>query len=325
MRGTWLKVEGASPSGSFKDRVMETLVAEAVAAGAAGAVVASSGNAAVAASTHAARRGLPLLVVVPDSVPPEIERMVAQRGVGLVRAGEGPAAAHHVARLFAKRFGLPNLASTFAASGCEWACRGIGHEIAEQLHDVVIPTAVAAAVSVGPVLLGAAHGLAETGVSVRMVAGQAAGCAPIARAFRDGSDEVSPWTEDLHTSATSIADRLTGYAREATSFLRAVRASGGAVAAADDTELAAIRADLGRYDGLDVELSSCAALAALRVAGWVGEDVVAVLTGSGVRETLAGPPTTPPGRRAVLSGFFEQVGGGVDAKEVERWIDASGS
>jgi threonine synthase len=322
LEGTWLKFEGAHPSGSFKERVMETLVREAVAAAALGAVVASSGNAAVAASTHAARHGLPLLVVVPETVPPAIERMVTLRGAGLVHVGDGPAAAHHAAKRLADRFGLPNLASTFAASGCEWACRGIGHEIVDQLggRSPALST-VAAAVSVGPVLVGTATGLRERGVQVRMVAGQAAGCAPIARAFAQGADEVVPWTGDVATRATSIADRLTGYAREGTSFLRAVREGDGLVVAVDDRELADVRADLGRYDGLDVELSSCAAVAALRAAGRIGEDTVAVLTGAGLRETLAAAAGPAPARRAVLGAFLDRVtGGDADVEEVDRWI-----
>src|SRR5690606_14140158 len=135
---------------------------EAVTSGARGAVVASSGNAAVAAASACARAGLPLLVLVPERVPEQIVRMVALRGAALVRVGEGPAAVHGLAKRLASEFSLPNLASTFAASGCEWACRGIGVEIAEQLHGHTVST-VAAAVSVGPVLMGTANGLREAG------------------------------------------------------------------------------------------------------------------------------------------------------------------
>src|SRR5690606_37879504 len=124
LNGSWLKFEGANPSGSFKDRVMNVLVGEAVASGARGAVVASSGNAAVAAASACARAGMPLLVLVPERVPEQIVRMVALRGAALVRVGEGPAAVHGLAKRLASEFSLPNLASTFAASGCEWACRG---------------------------------------------------------------------------------------------------------------------------------------------------------------------------------------------------------
>lgn len=319
LEGTWLKVEGANPSGSFKDRVMDVLVREAVAAGAPGAVVASSGNAAVAAAAHCARVGLPLLVLVPEQVPAPILAMVQLRGATILRAGEGPAAVHHLARLVSEKYGLPNLASTFGASGCEWACRSIGHEISVQLKGRQVTT-LAASVSVGPVLLGSARGLTEAGRPFpRMVAGQAAGCAPIAAAFSEGSPEVRPWEGPVLTKATSIADRLTGYAPEGTFFLNLVRAGNGTVHAADDAVLRDIRVDLARFDGLDVELSSCAAVAALLASGLGGEESVCILTGAGVKETLTGWEPPPPGTG--VDEFFRSVlNDPAGAKGVDQWI-----
>ncbi|TLM72235.1 pyridoxal-phosphate dependent enzyme [Pseudarthrobacter sp. NamB4] len=318
LEGTWLKVEGANPSGSFKDRVMDVLVREAVAAGAPGAVVASSGNAAVAAATHCARAHLPLLVLVPEQVPAPILAMVQLRGATILRAGEGPAAVHHLARLVSEKYGVPNLASTFGASGCEWACRSIGHEISVQLKDREVTT-LAASISVGPVLLGSARGLTESGRPFpRMVAGQAAGCAPIAKAFFEGRQEVQPWEGPVLTRATSIADRLNGYATEATFFLNRVRASNGTMSAADDALLRDIRMDLARYDGLDVELSSCAAVAALIASRLGGEESVCILTGAGVKETLAGWEPTPPG--AVDEFFRSVLNDPAGAQEVDQWI-----
>lgn len=324
LSGSWLKFEGANPSGSFKDRVMQVLVGEAVAAGARGAVVASSGNAAVAAASHSARAGLPLLVLVPERVPEQIIPMLRHRGATVIRAGEGPAAVYGLAKRVADQFNIPNLASTFAASGCEWACRSIGWEIAEQLPSHEVRT-LAAAVSVGPVLYGASQGLREAGRALpRMVAGQAAGCAPIARAFDNGSTEVEAWNEPVQTRATSIADRLAGYSGEATFFLNAVRIGGGVVASADDSELQEIRTLLARHDGLDVELSSCAAVAALIRSGFTGADAVCILTAAGTRETLAGafmPQESPD-----LNHFFQRVNGNPSStEEVERWINESRS
>ena len=320
LNGSWLKFEGSQPSGSFKDRVMRLLVDEAVESGARGAVVASSGNAAVAAASHCARKGIPLLVIVPSMVPEPIIAMVEHRGATILRAGEGPAAAHHLAKLVSEEFGLPNLASTFSASGCEWACRAIGHEIAAQADKLFDVDVLAASVSVGPVLLGAAHGIVEAGSGApRMVAGQAAGCAPIARAFALGEAEVAPWEEPVRTKATSIADRLTGYAAEATFFLNEVRGSGGTVESAIDAELREIRDLLAFHDGLDVELSSCAAVAALRSFGATGPGAVCILTGSGVKETLSS--ATRLGELSDIAEFFAlSTGDSKAAGKVEKWI-----
>jgi threonine synthase len=328
LNGAYLKVEGQNPSGSFKDRVMRVLVREAVDAGATGAVVASSGNAAVAAAAACAKEGLPLLVLVPDAVSPAAVAMVRLRGAIVVQAGEGPAAVHGLAARLATRFGLPNLASTFGAAGCEWACRGIGHELAQQLGDRQV-VCLAASISVGPVLVGAGQGLAEAGrPPVALVAGQAAGCAPIARAFEDGADQVSPWTAPAPTAALAIADRLTGYADEATYALGRIRTSGGVVAAATDEEMLELRAAFARHDGLDVELASCAAPAVLARTGRADPETVCILTGAGTKETLYRPAEAPAPEVEVSVETFARrarTGPALLEEEVREWVRSSRS
>ena len=322
LEGVQLKVEGSNPSGSFKDRVMRVLVEEAVRLGRPGAVVASSGNAAVAAATACARERMPLLVLVPDAVSPNAVAMARLRGGVVVRAGEGPAAVHGLAKELTARFGLANLASTFGAAGCEWACRGIGHEIVRQRNGES-PRILSASISVGPVLIGAGHGVTEaTGAVPGLIGAQATGCAPIARAYAEGADEVSPWTGPAQTRALAIADRLTGYAEEATYALTVIRRSGGAVAALSDEEMRAVRAELARFDGLDVELASCAAAAALMADPKRTGDAVCILTGNGVKETLSGDAAAPS--EGALEGFAADTGGGTALlEEVEAWTRAS--
>jgi threonine synthase len=321
LEGVRLKVEGANLSGSFKDRVMGVLVDEAVAQGSRGAVVASSGNAAVAAASACARAGLPLLVLVPTAVSPQAVRMVELRGAVVVRAGEGPAAVHGLAARLTGQFGLANLASTFAAAGCEWACRGIGHEIAAQSDDQVHE--LAASISVGPVLVGAGRGLTEAGrPAPRLLAAQAAACGPIARAFADGDARVRPWTDSAPTRALAIADRLTGYADEATHALELIRSSQGAVEAATDAEMAETRRAIARHDGIDVELASAAAAAVLRRRGDAGPTTVCILTGSGVKETLAVGEVSEPS--ASVEDFVRRTGSGQDLEEVvATWVRES--
>src|SRR5919202_1770908 len=62
----WLKLEGANPTGSFKDRGMTVAVSAAVAEGAEAAVCASTGNTAASAAAYAARAGLRGAVIVPE-------------------------------------------------------------------------------------------------------------------------------------------------------------------------------------------------------------------------------------------------------------------
>jgi threonine synthase len=62
----WLKVDGANPTGSFKDRGMTVAVSKALEAGAGGTVVcASTGNTSASAAAYAARAGLSAAVLVP--------------------------------------------------------------------------------------------------------------------------------------------------------------------------------------------------------------------------------------------------------------------
>src|SRR3712207_333553 len=61
-----LKLEGANPTGSFKDRGMTVAVSRASGAGAEAVICASTGNTAASAAAYAARAGLRCAVIVPE-------------------------------------------------------------------------------------------------------------------------------------------------------------------------------------------------------------------------------------------------------------------
>ena len=62
----WLKIEGANPTGSFKDRGMTCAVSAAVREGSQAVVCASTGNTAASAAAYAARAGIRCAVIVPE-------------------------------------------------------------------------------------------------------------------------------------------------------------------------------------------------------------------------------------------------------------------
>src|SRR6188508_1125930 len=62
----YLKVEGANPTGSFKDRGMTVAVSKAVESGAKAIICASTGNTSASAAAYAARAGLACAVLVPQ-------------------------------------------------------------------------------------------------------------------------------------------------------------------------------------------------------------------------------------------------------------------
>jgi threonine synthase len=64
-REVFLKVEGANPTGSFKDRGMTLAVSKAVAAGVRAVVCASTGNTSASAAAYAARAGIEAIVILP--------------------------------------------------------------------------------------------------------------------------------------------------------------------------------------------------------------------------------------------------------------------
>src|SRR5688500_15735917 len=84
----WLKIEGANPTGSFKDRGMTCAVSAAVRAGAQAVICASTGNSAASAAAYAARGGLAGAVIVPE---------------GKIAAGKLAQALMHGARVIALR------------------------------------------------------------------------------------------------------------------------------------------------------------------------------------------------------------------------------
>ena len=78
------KVEGANPTGSFKDRGMAAAVSAALAGGAGCVICASTGNTSASAAAYAARAGIPCIVILP---------------AGKVAAGKIAQAAAHGARI----------------------------------------------------------------------------------------------------------------------------------------------------------------------------------------------------------------------------------
>src|SRR5207302_2562973 len=61
-----LKLEGANPTGSFKDRGMTCAVSAALREGAKAVICASTGNTAASAAAYAARAGITCAVIVPE-------------------------------------------------------------------------------------------------------------------------------------------------------------------------------------------------------------------------------------------------------------------
>lgn len=286
----WLKDETRNPSGSFKDRLIAAALGRAIAMGVKGVVCASSGNAGAATAAYAARAGVPAIIVVPAHTPLGKVTQIAAHGAILLLVEGHYSRSYDLARALAEQHGFANLTTTFINPYAVAGLTQVGREIVEQMggdapSHVLIPTGS------GPLVKGVWQGLIEAGATARLVAVQAAGCAPIVRAFEAGAQHVTAWgTPD--TIASGISDPLIGYERDGTYTLRLVRESGGLALAVSDDELRAAMQALARLEGVYAEptgASPIAALPRLLADGHLpaGSRVVCLITGHGFKDGRA--------------------------------------
>lgn len=302
--GLLVKDEGRNPTGSFKARGLGAAVARAAELGVTTIALPSAGNAAAAASAYSARAGLRCVVFMPADTP-EVFKAEC-RGLGadvfLVEGLINDCGAI-VRALAADRgwFDVSTLREPYRQEGK----KTMGIELCEQLGWRV-PDAIVYPTGGGTGIVGMWKAFDELEAlgfigkeRPRMIVVQAAGCAPIVRAFERGERHAPLW-EGAETIApglrvpVAIGDYL---------ILDAVRRSGGAaIAVSDDAAIEAMRR-FSAAEGLFVSPEVGAALAAtsrLRESGYFSEEdeVVVFATGSGLKHTelIDGEfPTLQPG------------------------------
>ncbi|MQA77136.1 MAG: pyridoxal-phosphate dependent enzyme [Streptosporangiales bacterium] len=296
----WVKNECVNPTLSFKDRAMALGVSLALDAGARGVVAASTGNTASSAASYAARAGLPCRVVCAESAAGGPKLAAAAAAGARVEPVAGDFSTAYAVATRSEADGWYPLTTTFRNPWITAAHRGVAVELVEHAErtGAAVPDWVVVPVGAGPLLVGIHDGfralLAAGRLSrlPRLVAVQAAACAPLAAAWRDGAESVTALPAG-HTVAEAIADPMRGYEDEGALTLAAVRDSGGTVVAVPDADIVAARDDLARDEGLLVEPAAAAPLAALRrllADGTVpaSGDVVLVATGHGAKEPAGG-------------------------------------
>jgi threonine synthase len=266
----WLKIEGANPTGSFKDRGMTCAVSAAVREGAEAVLCASTGNTAASAAAYAARAGLRGAVIVPE---------------GKIATGKLAQALMHGARVVALRgnfdqalalvrelaqrhpIALVNSVNPFRLEGQKTASL----EIAADLGDI---DALAIPVGNAGNITAYWKGFAEAGGRrPRMLGFQAEGAAPIVR-----GEPVE------HPETVASAIRIGNPARWEEA-LDAMRASNGRIAAVSDAQILDAYRFLAANEGVFCEPASAAGVAGLLTHGTDGaERIVCVLTGHGLKD-----------------------------------------
>jgi threonine synthase len=292
----WIKDESLNPTQSFKARGMSVAVSMAKYLGATKLAVPSAGNAGGALAAYAARAGVEAHIFMPRDTPRA--NVVECRELGAhVTLIDGliTDCAAEIARRKAHEewFDMSTLKEPYRVEGK----KTLGYELAEQLN-WQLPDVILYPAGGGTGLIGMWKAFDEMeGLGwirenrPRMFAVQAAGCAPIVRAFQAGEKNAAEFP-DAHTIASglrvpkAIGDFL---------MLKILRESNGGAIAVGDEEMIRVAREVGASEGLFVcpEGAACfAALKLLRSAGKIvsGELVVVFNTGSGIKYLEAYDP-----------------------------------
>jgi threonine synthase len=272
----WLKVEGANPTGSFKDRGMTMAISKAVEEGAKAVVCASTGNTSASAAAYAARAGLACAVLIPE---------------GAIALGKLAQALVHGARVLQVRGNfdqalaivreLPSRAPVTVVNSVN------PHRIEGQKTGAFeIVDVLGDAPDVHCIPVGNAGNITaywrgyleykEAGRATRlprMLGFQAAGAAPIVL----GHPVEHPETV---ATAIRIGNPASWYSATA-----AASESGGAISAVTDDEILAAYRFLAEEESVFCEAASAASVAGLLATGVPeGSTVVCVLTGHGLKD-----------------------------------------
>jgi threonine synthase len=265
-----LKLEGANPTGSFKDRGMTCAVSAAVRDGAKAVICASTGNTAGSAAAYAARAGITCAVIVPEGKIAEGKMaqtlMHGARVISL--AGNFDQALKLVRELVEKDpIVLVNSVNEFRIEGQKTAAFEIHEDLDGQLEALCIPVGNAGNIT------SYWRGFREMGAAPRLFGFQAEGASPLVRgeAFE-------------HPETVASAIRI-GHPVRGSDALAAVSESGGAIRAVSDHEILAAYRLLAAKEGMFCEPASAASVAGLLKYGPDGaEQVVCVLTGRGIKD-----------------------------------------
>jgi threonine synthase len=297
-RDLYIKDESSNPTGSFKARGMAVAVSRLGDLGVTTAFMPSAGNAGLALAAYCAAARIGARVFIPSDTPAGVAEECRLYGAEVsVVPGLLPDAARALdAAVAGDRSGV---VSTFREPCRVEGKKTIVFEIEEEIEPdwIVFPTGG----GTGIVAFWKAYRELEAlGIMrrpmPRLAAVQAAGCAPLVRAFREGRERAEPW-DDPVTIASGL--RVPS-SRADTLVLGALRESGGAAVAVTDEEILAAVGEIAREAGVFSSPEGAATWAGLK--RLVRDEtvspsarIVIVVTAGGARYRLlldsSGPPS----------------------------------
>jgi threonine synthase len=297
--GLYIKEEGANPTGTFKARGLGLAVTMAKHYGLQHLAVPSAGNAAGALAAYAAAAGIKAHIFMPQDVPfaNYVEGIVYGANVTMVDGLISDCARMVGENIKAQRdantpanqiwFDISTLKEPFRVEGK----KTMGYELVEQLG-WQYPDAVFYPTGGGVGLIGMWKAFEEMEAlgwvagrrRPRMVAVQASGCAPVAKAFRQGEPVSQMWPDGATFASGLRVPKPYGDAL----ILDIVRQSGGIVLDFNDQQILESLLDWARHEGLFLSPEGAAATAAydhLMASGWLSpEDKVVIFnTGAGLK------------------------------------------
>jgi threonine synthase len=258
-----LKDESRLPMESFKARGLALAVSMAKELAVAHLALVANGSAGVALAAYAASAGLRATVFCPADTPEVHVRGAAVQGAEVYRVD---GLMDDCCRIVTEGkepvgwFDITAFREPYRIEGSKTA----GLELAEQLG-WRLPDAIFCPTGSGSALVGMGKAFDELECMgwigperPRMFAVQASGCAPIVRAFENGTDHAEPW-QDAHTVATGIRVPAT---MGDFLVLQVLRACGGHALAVDDEAIEHARTRVAREEGVLMCPEGAAAYAA---------------------------------------------------------------
>jgi len=291
----WVKDDSVNPSNSFKDRVVSVATTMARAFGYEAISCASTGNLANATAAHAAKAGMECYVFVPEDL--ERAKILATECYGAkVVAVKGNydevnRLCSEVAEVLPWAFVNVNMRPYYAEGS-----KSLGFETAEQLgwrlpDHVVVPIASGALLTKIHRAFGELIAIGAVEEKTYRVSGaQPEGCRPVAQAFLDGAEEVTPVKPDTIARSLAIGAPADGYFA-----LKVARETGGHIEWCTEQEIREGISLLASTEGVFTETAGGVTIANLKRMvdqGIVkpGEEVVVYVTGNGYKtiEALEG-------------------------------------
>ncbi len=300
IRNLWIKDDTVNPSNSFKDRVVSVALTMSRAFGFEAVGCASTGNLANATGAHAAKADIPAYIFIPHDL--ERAKIIATSayGANVIKVkgnyDDVNRLCSEVADALPWAFVNVNMRPFYAEGS-----KSIGFEVAEQLgwhlpDHVVVPVASGALMTK---IHRAFRELTDIGAvddyPFRISGAQAQGCAPVATAFKENANEVTPVKPNTIAKSLAIGNPADGWYA-----IQTARQTNGAIEYCSEQEVLDGIHLLARSEGIFTETAggvTVAVLKRLREQGIIrrDEETVAIITGNGYKtiEALEESDLTP--------------------------------